>query len=348
MVTINDVAEICGVSIATVSRALNGSPEVGEETRRRILRLVAELDYTPSAAARTLVTRRSNLFGVVLDTGYDRPGLQHPFFQDVLVGLRDEASDLGFDLLLFARDRTATDLNASIMRRCRHHGVDGVVVIALDIADHNVASVSLAGIPFVALDVDVESGRAARIASDNAAGAALAVSHLHELGHTRIGMLTAPVETKPGRERLDGFNQEMAARGLGYPAEYVLSGDFSYASGVRAAGELLALPEPPTAIFASTDIMAAGVIRGMLDAGARVPDDLAVVGFDDLPLASMTEPSLTTVRQDGRGLGVAAAQALDGMLRDAEAPPPAIRMPVELIVRRSSTGHDPTTTEGKA
>lgn len=348
MVTINDVAEICGVSIATVSRALNGSPDVSDETRTRILRLVAELDYTPSAAARTLSTRRSNLLGVVLDTGYDRPGLQHPFFQDVLVGLRDEASELGFDLLLFARDRAASDPNASVARRCRKHGVDGVIVIALDITDHTVARVSLPGVPFVALDVDVESGRAARIASDNAAGAALVVEHLCGLGHTRIASLTAPGETKPGRERLEGFRDGLAARGLLCPPEYLVAGDFTFGSGVEAAARLLALPTPPTAVFAATDIMAAGVIRGALDAGARVPDDLAVVGFDDLPLASMTDPALTTIRQDGRGLGVAAAQALDLLLRDPEAQPPEIRMPVELIVRRSSASVEPTRKDGDA
>lgn len=334
--TIHDLARSAGVSIATVSRALNGAPEVGADTRRRIVQLAAELDYAPSAAARMLVTRRSRVFGVALgnDAG-GPPGLQHPFFQDVLVGLQDEAGARGYDLLLFA-DRTASAGGATLLNRCRHHGVDGVVVIALDLSGPDRDTPALPGFPCVAIDEDVETTHTAQISSDNVGGAALATRYLYDLGHRRIAMITGPGCTKAGRERLLGYRRVIERLGLAYRDDYVRNGDFTTAGAAGAMGELLTLPEPPTAVFASSDLMAAGAIQRAHELGVHVPGDVSVIGFDDLQLCSITQPPLSTIRQDKHGLGVASARALIDMLADPAMEPPVITLPVSLVQRAST------------
>jgi LacI family transcriptional regulator len=334
---VKQLAQLCGVSTATISRALNGLPGVGTETRERVLRLAAELDYVPSAAARTLVTKRSHLLGVVLDTGEGHPDLQHPFFQEALAGFKRHASDEGFDLMLFSSSRGAAHTR-SLLSRCRQHHVDGLVLVAVDSSSDELAKVESADLPCVALDIDFAGVRTAHVASDNVGGAALAVRHLHSLGHMQIGTISIPQRRKPGRERLSGYRQELERLGLPFRAEYVVEGDEYYESGIVAMSRLLELTDPPTGVFVATDLMAAGALRGALEAGARVPDAVSIVGFDDIPLASLTHPLLTTIRQNAFGLGTAAARALIDLLNDPEAEPTSTVLPVELIVRGTSGG----------
>jgi LacI family transcriptional regulator len=325
------VAELCGVSVATVSRVFNGYTDVHPATRERVLAAARELDYAPSAAARTLVGRRSQLVGVVLFTGYEHPDIEHPFFQDVLVGLKHGVGALGYDLLIFASEQPG-----AYLRRARHHRVDGVVLWGVDRGDPELPRLLEARLPLVAVDLEVAGPRATWISSDNDGGARLAVRHLHELGHTRIATITGLVETKPGRERLEGYRTELASLRLDMPAAYEQHGDFYADSGEAAMRALLALPEPPTAVFAASDEMAVGAVHAARGAGVRVPEDVSIVGFDDSRLAALLQPPLTTVRQDRIGLGVAAARTLAAAVEDPDHVPVPSVLPVELVVRRSS------------
>jgi LacI family transcriptional regulator len=176
------------------------------------------------------------------------------------------------------------------------------------------------------------------VISDNARGAGLAIEHLHELGHDRIATINGPTQTRVGMDRLMGYRQALGRLGLPYRDDYVRDGDFYFESGSIAMQELLSLPEPPTAVFAASDLMAAGAIRAVEQAGLAVPADIAVVGFDDIQLAAMMQPALTTIRQNKLGLGSAAAEALLRMIERDGAPPPGITLPVELVVRASSGG----------
>src|SRR5436190_7761680 len=207
MTTIQQLAEQSGVSVATVSRALNGSPEVSETTRERIVALARELNYTPSAAARTLVRRRSHVVGIVLETGAGHPDLLHPFFQEVLVGLKRGAGARGYDLLLFASEAPGYGLGGtqSYLRRCEHHGVDGVVVMGIDAQDADVKLLAAAGVPCVAVDAELGGSRSGFVTSENSEGAAAAVRHLHALGHERIATVAGPLSTMPGGDRLGGY-----------------------------------------------------------------------------------------------------------------------------------------------
>jgi LacI family transcriptional regulator len=332
--TIRELARRSGVSIGTVSRALNGYADVNPDTRERIVRLAEELDYTPSASARTLVTQRSHVVGVFLDTGEGHPDLQHPFFHEVLAGIQETAGAAGYDLLLFATEQPGNGYGRhSYVKRCRHHNVDGVVLMGVDHSDDEVRRLATSTIPCVGVDVELDGEATGFVASDNVQGGELAVEHLAAQGHKRIATIHGPVDTRPGIDRLRGYRNGLQRAGLAFRDEYVAAGDFYVESGEQAARALLALPERPTAIVAASDLMAAGALRAAAAAGLGVPQDVSIIGFDDILLAAHLQPGLTTLRQDKAGLGAAAARWLLARVDQDGEPEHATTLPVELIVR---------------
>jgi LacI family transcriptional regulator len=334
--TITELARASGVSVGTVSRALNGYTDVRPETRERIVRLARELDYTPGAAARSLVTQRSHVIGVVLDTGEGHPDLQHPFFHEVMVGLKNQIGAGGFDLLLFASERPGNGYGPhSYLKRCLHHNVDGVVLMGVDAEDEEVRRVARSELPAVGVDVELTGTSTTYVISDNVRGAELAVRRFYEQGHRRIATVTGLLESRPGADRLRGYRKTMQDLGLAYRDDYVVYGDFYTESGRQAITRLLALPEPPTAVFAASDMMALGAIRAAAEAGLSVPADISVIGFDDIQLADHMNPPLTTLRQDKAGLGAAAGSAIVRLAEGAPADGPVV-LPVQLVERGSS------------
>jgi LacI family transcriptional regulator len=334
---IRELAERLGVSVATVSRVLNDYPDVAPQTRERVRAAIREHRFVPDRVARSLATGRSRVIGVILETGAGHPHLQHPFFQEVLVGLREALASSGYDLLLFSGDGSDGAFEGhAYLERIRHHRMDGVLVMGADPTGRQIQEVVSSGIPCMAVDLDVRGSRAGHVASDNALGSALAVRHLHELGHRRIAFIGGTPGTKAGDDRLLGFRRERDRLGLSERPEYLEEGDFYPPSGHAAMGRLLDLPEPPTAVAVAADLMAAGAMQAIGERGLRVPEDVAVVGFDDIQIAPLLRPALTTVRQDKFGLGTAAADALVGLIADPEMEAPLITLPVELVVRESS------------
>ena len=340
---IHELARLSGFSVGTVSRALNGYADVRAETRETILRVARELDYTPSASARTLVTQRSHVIGVFLDTGEGHPDLQHPFFHEVLGAVKNAIGSAGYDLLLFASERPGNGFGThDYLKRCRHHNVDGAVLMGLDAEDPEVRRLVRSDVPTVGVDVELEGPATSYVCSDNEGGAELVVGHLHGLGHRRIATITGLLDKTPGADRLRGYRRGLQAHGLVPRDEYVAFGDFYVESGYRAAGELLALPEPPTAIVTAADLTALGAVRAATEAGLRVPEDVSVTGFDDIQLARYLHPPLTTLRQDKASLGSEAARSLLRHVDREEDVPTVVTRPVELIVR-GSTAPPPAT-----
>jgi LacI family transcriptional regulator len=336
-VTIRELASRSGVSVGTVSRALNGYPDVNPETRERIVRLATEMDYTPSAAARALVTERSHVAGVFLDTGEGHPDVQHPFFEAVLGGLKDAIGPAGFDLLLFASEQPGNGFGPhSYTKRCRHHRVDGVVLMGVRPDDPEVHRLARSDLPCIGVDLEIEGPNTGCVMSRNDDGMVQAVQHLSELGHSRIATIAGPLAMRPGRDRLRGYREGMEKAGLGYRDDYVVYGDFYVESGIEAAKLLLGLEERPTAIVAASDLMAIGALRAAGDAGLSVPGDLALIGFDDIMLAAHMNPPLSTLRQDMHGIGTAAGEALARHIDEGDEIPPLIELPVELVARGST------------
>jgi LacI family transcriptional regulator len=340
MTSIREVAEQSGVSVSTVSRVFNGYHDVSQATRDRVLATARDLDYAPSAAARTLVTQRSQVVGVVLFTGDEHPDIHHPFFQGVLVGLKRGIGTLGYDLLLFATEQpgSANGREHSYLRRARQHRVDGIVLMGVRRDDPEVEKLVRSAIPVIGVDLDISGPRTSHVTSDNVGGARLAVRHLHELGHTQIATIAGPQDTKPGADRLLGYRAELRALGLAADPAHEVEGDFYSDSGGAAMRRLLELRDRPTAVFVASDEMAVGAIRAAQGAGLRIPGDLAVVGFDDIQLAGLVDPPLTTIRQDSVGIGVASGRALVEQIENPDVTPPVLTLPVQLVVRASSGG----------
>jgi LacI family transcriptional regulator len=326
-VNIKDVARAAGVSIATVSRAFDPAGEVSAATRSRVLAAAERLGYRPDAAARTLVGGRSRLVAAFLTRCAGDPGREQPFARMVLAGLGDRLRAADHDMLVF---EGADDVAVV----CEQRRPDGAVFVCVApwLVPEEVP------VPAVGIDTGAATGCRVSVQADHAGGVGQAVGLLARLGHARIAFLGGSPGTAAGDERRGGYLAAMAAHGLALPPGHVHEGDFYSASGRAAAAALLAEDPPPTAFVAASDHLAAGALEAIAAAGLRVPDDVSVVGFDDLPWAALGPIGLTTIRQDPLAIGARAAEellaAIDG------GPPRTVTVPVELIVR-GSTGHAP-------
>jgi LacI family transcriptional regulator len=323
--TIKDVAEGAGVSIATVSRALNDKGDVSDRTRERVLEVARSVGYSADRAARSLVTQKTRLVAVVVGDNAGHRDLSLVFFGKVLGAISRRLAQSGYDPLLLQPRDTGPE-----------HRFDAAVLIGVDDDDALVADLGSRQVPLVGVDVRCGS-RAAFVGSDHADGVRLALAHLHALGHRRIAHIAGAVNTLAGSERLRAFRLEAQALGLAPSDELLRQGDFSSASGYRETCALLALSERPTAIVAASDLMALAAMQAIRDAGLQPGPDLAVVGFDDLEAAALAHPPLTTIRQDRQELGTLAATRAIELIDDAEVIPAATVLPVELIVRGSTS-----------
>ncbi len=337
MTTIRELAGRCKVSVATVSRVFNTPEVVSSHTRQLVLATAAEIGYLPNESARTLATKKSHMVGLVWDTDHRRPGWRHPFLQDILVALKSALSMAGLHLLMLAPDRGAgRDDQQRFLRAVRRHNVDGVVIIDNGSRDPAVLALVDADVPCVALDLRFTGPTCTYVTSDNAGGGRLAAAHLIERGHRRIATITGPLRTLPAAERLAGFREALASAGIPLADADIAGGDFYLDSGHTAMRQLLARDPRPTAVFAAGDEMAIGALRAIHEAGLSVPGDIAVVGFDDIEIAALIPPGLTTIGQDKTGFGTAAAESLMAMLQDAAAPPEPTTLPATLVVRGSA------------
>jgi LacI family transcriptional regulator, galactose operon repressor len=328
MATIKDVARLAGVSVATVSRVLNGSAQVSAPRRGRVQKAAARLNYSPNVAARSLITNRTHTIGVLL------PDLFGEFFSEVIRGIDHAAREAQLHLLLSSSHADTEELIAAL--RAMRGRIDGLIVMAPDIAAPRALERASVEIPLVMIDPGLGARTCDSISIANHEGAYLLVKHLLDLGHRRIAMITGPPHNLDAEQRLAGYRRALKEHGGERDPELEVAGDFSEPSGYDAAMRLLALKRPPTAVFAANDYMAIGVLGALSDAGVRVPQDMALGGFDDIAMSRYLNPPLTTVRVDAYGLGRRAAEWL---IRNREGDPSRkpLRdmMPTTLVVRGS-------------
>lgn len=316
MTTIKDIARVAGVSVTTVSRALNGYSDVNEKTRQKIAAVAKELNYSPNTLARGLVMQKSKTIGLLV-SGISRESVKDNFTFEVLCGVNERASTLGYDLILFntntmmQREKTYTQL-------CRERRVDGAIIQGIKKEDPYLKEVVESDIPCVLVDIPVHSNSVGYVTTDNALGAKKAVEHLESLGHQHIGMINGHEDAFVSQERLNGYREALKECGLSFRSEWVVSGNFEEKKAEKAARELINRHKEVTAIFCASDLMALGALKACKELGLQVPKDISIVGYDNIVLASYSSPNLTTVGQEVYQIGYQAADLLIEMLEGKE------------------------------
>jgi LacI family transcriptional regulator/LacI family repressor for deo operon, udp, cdd, tsx, nupC, and nupG len=330
MATLKDVAREADVSVSTVSRALNDSDKVHPDTKAHVEAVAEELGYMPSRVARRLRLEggKASLLGLVI------PDIQNPFFADVTRGVEDVAQEHGYALILSNSDEDA-DKQRLALETLQTEDVDGVIVPPVGTDDPAIRQLLDSGIAVVCVDRRLPNARVDTILSDNRQGAYEAVSHLIGLGHERIGFIGGIPHISTLTERRAGYEQALRDHGLPVPPCLIREGDVRRERGRIFAEELLALDRPPTALFTGNNLTTLGALAALNEQGVAVPEEMALVGYDDVPWPTALNPPPTVVDQPGYEMGRRAAETLLERLRAPDRSPTTVTLQPKLIVRRS-------------
>ncbi|MEW5865972.1 MAG: LacI family DNA-binding transcriptional regulator [Bacillota bacterium] len=329
--TIKDIAKSAGVSVSTVSHVLNGYGDIGQETEKRVRAVMKELNYHPSALARRLVRKRSYVLELML---FSVEGLRHPFFYEVICGVTAEIEKAGYDLVLSVRD-TRDRRWRECLRRCYESKVEGLFLMGTLPGRAMLEEVASSRIPTVLIDIPFEGSKMTYVTSDNAGGARAATEHLISLGHSRIAFIDGHAPSAISEERALGYRQALANHGIPLDPGLIASGNFTQEGGRTAMKRVLEASPDVTAVFAASDLMAIGAMEALREAGRKVPQDVAVVGFDDIEAASYVRPALSTIKQQGETMGRSAAREVLKLISNPGRQPKKIVLPTELVVRES-------------
>jgi LacI family transcriptional regulator len=330
--TIRDVAKRAGVGLGTVSRVINDSSQVSEATRQRVLTAIAELDFVPNPTARRLSLGKTLTIAVIV------PWFTRPAEVEQLRGVENTLAESEYDLVLYNVE-TPAKRDAYFRDVPRRESTDGVLIISLSPRDDDVEHLARSTVPIVLVDANHKSLISLnRVITDNVAGGRLATQHLIDLGHTRIGYISDPIETPfnftSSRDRLQGYRTALKAAGIPFRPDYQAQGEHGRYEACRLAIGMLQLPDRPTAIFAASDTQALGVLEAAQECGLPVPEDLSVIGYDDIEIAEYV--GLTTVRQLLYESGKRGVELLLEKLEEPSADPVCEVLPTELIIRRTA------------
>ncbi len=328
-VTIEDVARAAGVSRQTVSRAINNKREISPITLERVMNAVQQLGYRPSWVARGLATQRTHTIGLVV------PDITNPFFPEVARGVQDAARAAEYNVFLYNTDESA-EREHQILYSLASQPVDGILLFGSRIDDSDLTTFAESYRPLVVLNRRIGHPGVGMVLVDNYAGARLAVEHLINRGHRHIGMLAGPLASPSSIQRVGGFRAAIEQHQLPLQDSCIVPGPPTLDGGREGAEQLLYHHPEITALFAYNDVMALGAVQAYIESGYRVPDERAVVGFDDIWIAELVHPGLTTIRVNKYEVGYRAAQCLLALMEDPMQCPPAVEIGVELIIREST------------
>lgn len=333
--TLEDIAKQAGVSRSTVSRVVNNYPHISEAVRTRVLTVINETGYQPNAAARSLASHRSQTLGLVLPQTVSA-FFTDPYFPLLLKGISEACNQRDYALAFFLI--TSKQDEKKIYQKVSNRSLlDGVLVQSGHHGDqHIIGNLLDASIPQVILGRPFRADNVSYVNVDNVKGAYTAVSHLIRLGHKRISTITGPLESTVGMDRKEGYCKALSERGFPVTNGLIVEGDFSEQSGYYGMQALLR--ENPDAVFAASDVMAFGAMRAIQEAGRRIPDEISVVGFDDIPMSAVNDIKLTTVRQPVFETGVRAVEVLIDMIENSLDFPQHIILDTKLIVRLTCAG----------
>ena len=330
--TLEDIAELAGVSRSTVSRVVNEQPNVRADVRKRVLEVIQSTGYHPNAAARTLASQRSWTIGLILPLSVSF-FFTDPYYPHLTKGIAQACNQYNYTLALFLVS-SKEDEEKMFPRLSRKGLLDGVIVQSGHHGDQAIIGhIVDANIPLVVIGRPFRSDNVTYLDIDNINAAYNAVTHLVRLGYQRIGTITGPVTSTVGIDRKEGYRKALIERGRVVNESLIIEGDFTEAGGYLAMQQMLSAK--PDAIFAASDIMAIGAMRAVRDAGLRIPEDVAFVGFDDLPIATLSDVQLTTIRQPVVSFGEKAVDLLLDLIENGTTPPRHIMMDTELVIRDS-------------
>jgi len=328
-VTIEDVARAAGVSRQTVSRVINNKGEISPLTLERVMDAIQRLGYRPSWVARGLATQRTRTLGLVV------PDITNPFFPEVARGVQDAAHTQDYHVFLYNTDESA-EREHQILYSLASQPVDGILLFGSRIADTELLAFAEHYRPLVVLNRPIMHPGVGMVLVDNLAGARLAVDHFVGRGHRHIGMLAGPSASPSSIQRVEGFRSALAEHRLPFQESYIVPGPPTLDGGRVIAEQLLRRHPELTALLAYNDVMALGAVQTCMALGYRVPERCAVIGFDDIWIAALTHPALTTIRVNKYEVGYRATQCLLSMIEDVTQCPPAVEIGVELVIRESA------------
>ena len=326
MITIKDVAKKAGVAVSTASYALNGSNKVSEKTKERILNAANELKYIPNNAARNLKMRKTNLIGLFVNN------INGPFYDKLIKGIQDVINLKDYEMIIFCDSGRKPGTSYNFLKEGR---VDGAIIISSNVTDEQVLELDNKGLPIVLLDRKLLKSNLCSVTVDNVKGSVDAVEHLIKLGNKTIGFISGPKNSFDNKERLKGYLDTLKNHSIEVNDKYILKGKFTEESGYEAIRDFLSCNKDiPDAFFSSNDEMAIGAIKAFHEAGIKVPQDVAVVGFDDILLSSYIKPKLTTIRRPMYELGMFSTNMLISIL-EGKSGNSSLVLSTELIVRES-------------
>jgi LacI family transcriptional regulator len=331
--TIKDIARMANVSHTTVSRALNDKSRIKNETKEKILAIARELNYQPNFIARSLVIKKTKTLGLVITN------IANPFYTELAQGIEATVRGLGYNIIFCS---THSDLSAEkhYIDMLRSKGVDGIIFTSAHMGDPNIIGLAEEGFPIILVNRrtyhPVVREKIDYVGVDNILGGFLAVEHLIKLGHKRIGIIGGSSESSVGFERLEGGKKALAAYGLEMKSDYFLEGDFLKGSGYQGGKKFLEMSEPPTGIFATNDYMALGAYQAIVEEDVKVPEEIALIGFNDIEFTSMKGIELTTIGQKKYEMGTLAVKTLVERIEGGKVgPPKEFILEPELIIRKT-------------
>jgi LacI family transcriptional regulator len=337
-ITIKDIARMANVSHTTVSRALNDRSRIRDETKEKILSIARTLNYQPNFIARSLVMKRTKTLGLVITT------IVNPFYNELAQGIEATARDSGYNII-FCSTHSDLSTEKQYISMLRSKGVDGIIFSSAHIEDPNIVALAEEAFPIVLVNRrtyhSVVKEKVDYVGVDNILGGFLAVEHLIRLGHQRIGMIGGSSESSVGLERLEGGKNALEAYPLDQRDVCFFEGDFLKESGYQGGKRFVGMSDPPTAIFATNDYMALGAYQAIVEEGLRIPEDIALIGFNDIEFTAMKGIELTTIAQKKYEMGALAVKILVEKIEEREGKPSAkeIFLKPELIIRKTCGFH---------
>ncbi|PQD95984.1 LacI family transcriptional regulator [Pradoshia eiseniae] len=330
--TIKDIAQMANVSPGTVSKVINNYDGISEKTRKKVLDIIHQCGFEPSFSARSLATKKSNLIGLIY-AGRINVDMTHPYFNEIISSFKKNMGLLGYDILMFSNEKFNTD-NGSYLARCRHFNVDGCLIIAGEEVEESTYELAKEGMPCIGIDIELKGPKASYIMTDNVGLSKKVVEYLYLHAIKKVGFIAGKFDSPVSTYRKQGFLEAMNQFGLEVCEDWIQYGDFHEESGYMAMKKILQSKELPEAIFATSDMMALGALQAIKEAGLNCPQDIRLIGCDDIAACRYSSPKLTTVKQDKEKFGKLSAYMLDDLINDRSQLQPVF-IDSELIIRES-------------